>query len=48
LNLFVLDACALLAVLAMEKGAENIRNLFQKTIDRQVLLMMKYLKKQEG
>jgi len=40
LNLFILDACALLAVLAMEKGAENIRDLFQKTVDRQALLMM--------
>jgi predicted nucleic acid-binding protein len=35
-----LDACALLAVLAMEKGAENIRNLFQKTVDHRALLMM--------
>jgi len=40
LNLFVLDACALLAVLAMEKGAENIRNLFQKTVDHQAILIM--------
>jgi len=40
LNLFVLDACALLSVLAMEKGAENIRNLFQKTVDRQAELIM--------
>jgi len=40
LNLFILDACALLAVLAMEKGAENIRDLFQKTVDRQAYLMM--------
>jgi len=40
LNIFILDACALLAVLAMEKGAENIRDLFQKTVDRQVILMM--------
>jgi len=40
LNLFILDACALLAVLAMEKGAENIRNLFQKTVDKQAVLMM--------
>jgi predicted nucleic acid-binding protein len=38
-----LDACALLAVLAMEKGADNIRKLFQKTIEGQaVLLMNKY------
>jgi predicted nucleic acid-binding protein len=38
-----LDACALLAVLAMEKGADNIRKLFQKAIDRHaVLLMNKY------
>jgi len=40
LNVYVLDACALLAVLAMEKGAENIRNLFQKTVDRQAILLM--------
>ena len=40
MNLFILDACALLAVLAMEKGAENIRNLFQKTVDNQAVLMM--------
>jgi len=43
LNLFILDACALLAVLAMEKGAENIRNLFQKTVDNQAVLMMNKL-----
>jgi predicted nucleic acid-binding protein len=35
-----LDACALIAVLAMEKGADNIKKLFQKTIDRQIVLMM--------
>ena len=40
MNLFILDACALLAVLAMEKGAENIRDLFQKTVDHQALLIM--------
>ena len=40
MNLFVLDACALLSVLAMEKGAENIRDLFQKTVDNQAQLIM--------
>jgi predicted nucleic acid-binding protein len=40
LNLFVLDACALIAVLAMEQGADKIRNLFQKTVDHQALLLM--------
>ena len=40
MNLFVLDACALLAVLAMEKGSDNIRNLFQKTVDHQANLVM--------
>jgi len=40
LRLFILDACALLAVLSMEKGAENIRDLFQKTVDNQAVLMM--------
>jgi predicted nucleic acid-binding protein len=38
-----LDACALLAVLAMEKGAENIRNLFQEAVDNQAVLMMNKL-----
>jgi predicted nucleic acid-binding protein len=38
--LFVLDACALIAVLAMEKGADNVRNLFKKTVEHQALLMM--------
>jgi hypothetical protein len=41
MNIFILDACALIAVLAMEEGADNIRNLFQRTIDHQILLMMK-------
>jgi len=40
LNLFILDACALLAVLAMEKGADNIRDLFQKAVDHKAILMM--------
>jgi predicted nucleic acid-binding protein len=35
-----LDACALIAVLAMEKGADNVRNLFKRTVDHQALLMM--------
>ena len=43
MNLFILDACALLAVLAMEKGAENIRDLFQKAVDNQAVLMMNKL-----
>jgi len=43
LSLFILDACALLAVLAMEKGAENIRKLFQKAVDNQAVLMMNKL-----
>jgi len=40
LSLFVLDACSLIAVLTMEKGADNIRNLFQKTVDNQAVLIM--------
>jgi len=40
LNLFVLDACALIAVLAMESGAVNIRNLFQRAMDHQAFLIM--------
>lgn len=40
MNLYVLDACSLIAVLTMEKGADNIRNLFQKTVDNQASLTM--------
>ena len=40
MNVFILDACALIAVLVMEKGAENIRNLFQQAADQQVILIM--------
>ena len=40
MNLYILDACALLAVLAMENGANNIRDLFQKAVDNQAVLMM--------
>ena len=40
MNLYILDACSLLAVLAMENGANNIRDLFQKAVDNQAVLMM--------
>ena len=40
MKLFILDACALIAVLAMEKGAENIRNLFQRTVENEEKLLM--------
>lgn len=40
MSLFVLDACSLIAVLTMEKGSDNIRNLFQKTVDNQAVLIM--------
>ncbi|GHU26804.1 hypothetical protein FACS1894172_11670 [Spirochaetia bacterium] len=43
MNLYILDACALLAVLAMEKGAGNIRNLFQEAVDHRAVLMMNKL-----
>ena len=40
MNIFILDACSLIAVLAMEKGADNIRNLFQKAVDNQAVMIM--------
>ena len=40
MKFFILDACALIAVLAMEKGADNIRNLFQKAVDHEAILIM--------
>ena len=32
-NLFILDACALIALLAGESGAEKVRDIIQDTID---------------
>ena len=43
MNLYILDACALLAVLAIERGADNIRNLFQEAVDHRAVLMMNKL-----
>ncbi len=37
---YVLDACALLAILGGENGAENIRNLLRKAVNRQAFLVM--------
>ena len=33
MNVFILDACALIAYFAKEKGAENIKEILKKTID---------------
>ena len=35
-NLFILDACALIALLAGEKGAEKVRDIIQDAIDEKV------------
>jgi PIN domain nuclease of toxin-antitoxin system len=40
MNIYILDACALIAVLAMEEGADNIRKLFQKTVTHEAVLIM--------
>jgi len=39
-NIFILDACALIALLAGEPGAEKIKNLIQDAIDERVALMI--------
>jgi len=43
LNLYILDACALLAVLAKETGSDKIRELFQEAVDNQAALIMNKL-----
>ena len=43
MNPYILDACALLAVLAKETGFDIIRDLFQKAVDKQAILMMNKL-----
>ena len=43
MNLNILEACAILAVLANETGSAKIRDLFQKTVDRKAALIMNKL-----
>jgi len=40
LKRYVLDACALLAVLAGENGADNVKNIFREAVNRQAFLVM--------
>ena len=35
---FILDACALIALLAGESGAENVRKIIQDAIDGNVIV----------
>ena len=35
-SLFILDACALIALLAGEKGAEKVRDIIQDAIDGKI------------
>jgi predicted nucleic acid-binding protein len=39
-NIFILDACALIALLAGETGSEKIRDLVQEAIDGKIILKM--------
>ena len=39
-NVFILDACAIIALLAGEKGAENVKKLIQDAIDEKISLKM--------
>jgi len=37
-NIFFLDACALIALLAGEKGAENVKKIIQDAIDESIIV----------
>ena len=39
-NIFILDACAIIALLAGEKGAENVKKLIQEAIEEKISLKM--------
>ena len=38
MNIYFLDACALIALLSGEKGAENIKSLIQDAIDGKIIV----------
>ena len=38
MNIYFLDACALIALLSGEKGAENVKNILQKAIDGEIIV----------
>ena len=38
MNIYFLDACALIALLSGEKGAENVKNILQKAIDGEIII----------
>ena len=38
MNIYFLDACALIALLSGEKGAENVKNIIQKAIDGKIII----------
>ena len=37
-DIYILDACALIALLAGETGAENVKNLIQEAIDKKIIV----------
>jgi predicted nucleic acid-binding protein len=37
-NIYILDACAVIAVLAGEKGAENVKKIVQDAIDGKIIV----------
>jgi len=38
MSLYFLDACALIALLSGERGAENVKNILQKAIDGEIIV----------
>jgi PIN domain nuclease of toxin-antitoxin system len=38
IDIFVLDACALIALLAGEPGAENVKKIIQDAIDGKIIV----------
>jgi predicted nucleic acid-binding protein len=40
MNVFVLDACALIAYFAKENGAENIKRIFEQAIDNKNIIVL--------
>ena len=39
-NIYILDACAIIAFLSGEQGSENVKQLFQDAIENKIILKM--------
>ena len=39
-NIFIFDACSLISVLTNEKGADTVKNLLEKAVNSEIIILM--------